>query len=97
MDIDFSPFAAVAKLLYESAFVAERYSGIRSFLEKDQVTHSSVLLFCSVSNVFLALLCWFPLLLLSCYCVLLCTSGGSTLQGVYTLQPQARNLFAFKL
>lgn len=38
VQIDFTPFAAVAKLLYESAFVAERYSGIRSFLEKTQVT-----------------------------------------------------------
>jgi allophanate hydrolase len=37
IDIDFSPFAATAKLLYESAFVAERYSGIRAFLDKDEV------------------------------------------------------------
>lgn len=33
-DIDFSPFAITAKLLYESAFVAERYSGIRAFLDR---------------------------------------------------------------
>ncbi|KAK9835411.1 hypothetical protein WJX81_007895 [Elliptochloris bilobata] len=32
--INFAPMAEVARLLYESAFVAERYSGIRSFLEK---------------------------------------------------------------
>ena len=38
-DLDFSPFAATAKLLYESAFVAERYSGIRAFLDKDKVSH----------------------------------------------------------
>ena len=38
VQVDFTPFATVAKLLYESAFVAERYSGIRSFLEKTQVT-----------------------------------------------------------
>ncbi|KAA6421491.1 MAG: allophanate hydrolase [Trebouxia sp. A1-2] len=36
VDIDFSPFAITAKLLYESAFVAERYSGIRAFLDKDK-------------------------------------------------------------
>ena len=36
-DIDFSPFAATAKLLYESAFLAERYSGIKTFLEQDEV------------------------------------------------------------
>lgn len=35
-DIDFSPFAITAKLLYESAFVAERYSGIRAFLDRDK-------------------------------------------------------------
>ncbi|KAK9819810.1 hypothetical protein WJX72_002684 [[Myrmecia] bisecta] len=33
VSIDFSPFAQTARLLYESAFVAERYSGIRQFLE----------------------------------------------------------------
>ena len=38
-ELDFSPFAATAKLLYESAFVAERYSGIRAFLDKDKVSH----------------------------------------------------------
>ncbi|KAL3157245.1 hypothetical protein ABBQ38_001481 [Trebouxia sp. C0009 RCD-2024] len=36
VEIDFTPFATVAKLLYESAFIAERYSGIRNFLEKTQ-------------------------------------------------------------
>ena len=38
VDIDFSPFATTAKLLYESSFVAERYSGIRAFLDRDKVT-----------------------------------------------------------
>ena len=52
VDINFSPFAAAAKLLYESAFVAERYSGIRSFLEKDHVSLASVLLFHLPSPVF---------------------------------------------
>ena len=32
-DFDFGPFAETAILLYGGAFVAERYSGIRSFLE----------------------------------------------------------------
>jgi hypothetical protein len=31
--IDFAPFAAVAALLYQSSFVAERYSGLRAFLD----------------------------------------------------------------
>lgn len=34
VDIDFSPFAEAAALLYQSSFVAERYSGIRAFLDK---------------------------------------------------------------
>lgn len=38
IQIDFSPFATTAKLLYESAFVAERYSGIKSFLDTNQVS-----------------------------------------------------------
>lgn len=33
INIDFAPFADTAILLYGGAFVAERYSGIRSFLE----------------------------------------------------------------
>ncbi|KAF6249315.1 allophanate hydrolase [Scenedesmus sp. NREL 46B-D3] len=32
--IDFSPFAQAAALLYQSSFVAERYSGLRSFLDQ---------------------------------------------------------------
>ncbi|KAL4858302.1 Allophanate hydrolase [Chlorella vulgaris] len=32
-DFDFAPFAETAVLLYGAAFVAERYAGIRSFLE----------------------------------------------------------------
>lgn len=35
--IDFEPFATVAGLLYTSAFLAERYSGVRAFLEAGQV------------------------------------------------------------
>ena len=34
VDIDFTPFAKTAALLYESSFVAERYAGIRAFLER---------------------------------------------------------------
>ena len=34
VDIDFTPFAETAALLYESSFVAERYAGIRAFLER---------------------------------------------------------------
>lgn len=42
-DFDFSCFAETAALLYGSAFVAERYAGIREFLEceMDQVTLNS--------------------------------------------------------
>jgi len=32
-DFDFAPFAETAVLLYGAAFVAERYAGIRAFLE----------------------------------------------------------------
>jgi allophanate hydrolase len=32
--IDFSPFAQAAALLYQSSYVAERYSGLRSFLDQ---------------------------------------------------------------
>lgn len=35
--VDMSSFAAAARLLYESALVAERYSGIRAFLEQNKV------------------------------------------------------------
>ena len=38
--VDFSPVAATAKLLYERAFHAERYSGIRDFLEQCKVLPS---------------------------------------------------------
>ncbi|BDA50535.1 probable urea amidolyase [Coccomyxa sp. Obi] len=34
--IDFDPFATIASLLYTSAFLAERYSGVRAFLEAGQ-------------------------------------------------------------
>lgn len=34
VEVDFSPFAQVASLLYQSSFVAERYSGICAFLDK---------------------------------------------------------------
>eukprot|EP00775_Hariotina_reticulata_P014156 gene14156-14294_t len=33
VQLDFSPFAQAAALLYQSSFVAERYSGIRTFLD----------------------------------------------------------------
>ena len=33
--LDFRPFCGVADLLYNSAFVAERYAGIRDFLEHE--------------------------------------------------------------
>eukprot|EP00803_Ostreobium_quekettii_P003778 evm.model.scf_329EXC.2 EVM.evm.TU.scf_329EXC.2 scf_329EXC:17023-24592(+) len=36
VEIDYAPFAAVASLLYGGAFVAERISGIREFLQKGQ-------------------------------------------------------------
>ncbi len=32
-EFDFEPFAATAALLYQSSFIAERYSGIRAFLD----------------------------------------------------------------
>jgi allophanate hydrolase len=32
-EIDFAPFAAIASMLYQSSFVAERYSGLRAFLD----------------------------------------------------------------
>ena len=38
IQVDFEPFVQTARLLYESAFVAERYSGIRSFLESGRVS-----------------------------------------------------------
>ena len=34
MPVDFEPFSRAAWLLYNSAFVADRYSSIRAFLEK---------------------------------------------------------------
>jgi allophanate hydrolase len=34
VEVDFAPFAEAAALLYQSSFVAERYSGIRTFLDK---------------------------------------------------------------
>lgn len=33
VQIDFAPFCEIAQLLYNSAFVAERYAGIRSFID----------------------------------------------------------------
>jgi len=37
VDINFSPFEKIARLLYEGAFIAERYQGVRSFIEKGDV------------------------------------------------------------
>ena len=34
VEIDYAPFAAAARLLYEGAWVAERYAAIREFIEK---------------------------------------------------------------
>lgn len=42
VDIDFSPFEKIASLLYEGAFVAERYQGIRAFLEDCEQPKGSV-------------------------------------------------------
>lgn len=36
--VDFAPFCEVAALLYSSAFVAERYAGIKAFLEAARVS-----------------------------------------------------------
>ncbi|EFJ41617.1 hypothetical protein VOLCADRAFT_98357 [Volvox carteri f. nagariensis] len=36
VEVDFAPLMAVAAMLYGTSFVAERYSGIRAFLEKGQ-------------------------------------------------------------
>lgn len=33
VQVDFSPYAETAAMLYQSSFVAERFSGIRKFLE----------------------------------------------------------------
>lgn len=52
MSINFSPFEEVARLLYESAFVAERYSGIRTFLEEPHVRSPSIAYDSRVSCVF---------------------------------------------
>ena len=35
--VDFKPLCKVAEMLYNSAFVAERYAGIQTFLEAPQV------------------------------------------------------------
>jgi allophanate hydrolase len=39
--IDFTPFAKTAALLYQSSFVAERYSGLRKFLDAGSSSSSS--------------------------------------------------------
>lgn len=33
VEVDFGPFCEIAMLLYNSAFVAERYAGIRAFVD----------------------------------------------------------------
>ena len=33
VEVDYAPFAAAARLLYEGAWVAERYAAIREFIE----------------------------------------------------------------
>ena len=53
VSINFSPFEEVARLLYESAFIAERYSGIRTFLEEPHVRLPLIAYNSCVSCVFL--------------------------------------------
>lgn len=43
VNIDFSPFAETASLLYQSSFVAERYSGIRPFLDSATAAGKTVM------------------------------------------------------
>ena len=43
MSIDFAPFATAAGMLYTSAFLAERYAGIRTFLESKVRTYAHLL------------------------------------------------------
>ena len=38
--VDMTAMAAAAKMLYESALIAERYSGIHAFLEQGKVRQS---------------------------------------------------------
>lgn len=37
VSVDFTPFCDIAQLLYNSAFVAERYAGIRGFINSKKV------------------------------------------------------------
>ena len=41
-DFDFSLFAATAAMLYETAFIAERYSGVQDFLMTGSYTANAV-------------------------------------------------------
>ena len=56
MPVDFEAFAATADLLYTSAFLAERYSGVRAFLEAGPVRSQLLLLLFARSAVSLLLL-----------------------------------------
>ena len=47
VQIRFEPFAETARLLYTSAFMAERYAGIRTFLEGKV---SGLLLLCTIRD-----------------------------------------------
>lgn len=56
--IDLAPFDQAAPMLYQDAFLAERYSAIRSFLERGKVgVAGSALPVCALTS-----------LLLLCYC-----------------------------
>ena len=41
VQVDFGPFCRVAEMLYNSAFLAERYAGIQEFLEAGKVQPAS--------------------------------------------------------
>ena len=44
VSINFAPFATAAGMLYTSAFLAERYAGIRAFLESKVRTYAGLLI-----------------------------------------------------
>ena len=43
VSIDFAPFATAAGMLYTSAFLAERYAGIRAFLESKVLIYAGLI------------------------------------------------------
>ena len=42
VEVDFTPFMTIASMLYGTSFVAERFSGIRTFLEADGTQAAAV-------------------------------------------------------